>query len=69
MEATVTRIDDGIISVRLRRATRTQQLSKRYADLRVGDKVAVARQPNNPYLVRLGIIHDPHRPLTQGERQ
>ena len=51
MQATVTRIDDGIVTVRVRRASRSEQLHKRHTDLKVGDKVEVIRQVNNPYLL------------------
>jgi hypothetical protein len=52
MQATVIRINEGRVEVRVRRSSRVETLSKRYDDLKVGDKVEVTRQVNNPFLVR-----------------
>jgi len=52
MQATVTHIEDGKIKVRIRRNTSTQSLyNGRSLDLKVGDKITVKRQTNNPYLI------------------
>ncbi len=52
MEATVKCTNDGIVDVRVRRNCRNQTLGGRHYDLRVGDRVTVARKTNNPYLIR-----------------
>lgn len=58
MQATVTAITgEGRIYVKVRRAYYQEQLQRKHAgehgDLKVGDKVEVRRQSNNPYLVRV----------------
>ena len=57
MQATVVKTKDGTITVRARRGYRAEQLHSYYADLKVGDKIEVIRQPNNPYLVRIARSH------------
>ena len=52
MRAKVIAIEDGNIRVSIRRAYYTQELDKRYFDLRIGEMIEVHRQINNPYLVR-----------------
>ena len=51
MKATVIKIEDGIITVKLLRGA-IETLYKRHYDLSVGDTIKAKRQANNPYIVR-----------------
>lgn len=53
MQATVKKIEDGKVDVRVRRNHINERLDGRHTDLKVGDKVEVKRVQNNPYLVRV----------------
>ena len=53
MIATVTSVENGIVRARVRRNHRDEGLYNRHYDLKVGDRVEVKRQTNNPYLVRV----------------
>jgi hypothetical protein len=57
MQATVLNTSEGVVRVRVHRSSKTESLYERKhgdnADLRVGDKVEVRRQTNNPYLIRM----------------
>ena len=53
MIATVTSVENGIVRARVRRNSRDEGLYNRHYDLKVGDRVEVKRQTNNPFLVRV----------------
>lgn len=55
MLATVVKIHNGHIDVMVRRGHRVERLDRpdQSMDLRIGDKVEVRRQVNNPYLIRV----------------
>jgi len=52
MIATVASIEDGKITVRVRRNSHVETLYRRHNDLSVGDRIEVKRQTNNPFLIR-----------------
>ena len=51
MNAKVIKVSDGVVTVRVNRSSKVNDLYHRNYDLRVGDTVIVKRQVNNPYLV------------------
>ena len=53
MQATVTLVVDGIVTVRVRRSYQIDHLQGRHYDLKHGDRITVERRTNNPYLVRV----------------
>jgi hypothetical protein len=53
MQAIVIKNENGIVTARVRRNYRNEQIQGRHDDLRAGDRVEVVRKVNNPYLVRV----------------
>jgi len=51
MTATIIIITDGVITVKVNRSGKIVDLYQRNYDLRVGEKIIVRRQTNNPYLI------------------
>ena len=51
MTATIIIITDGVITVKVNRSGKIVNLYQRNYDLRVGEKIIVRRQTNNPYLI------------------
>lgn len=51
MQAKVISVTDGKVLVQVRRSADRRHLFTRELELRVGDRVEVKRQVNNPYLI------------------
>jgi hypothetical protein len=53
MQATVTKVDNQYVRAIVRRNYRDEAVQGKQPDLKVGDKIQVRRQVNNPFLVRV----------------